>query len=79
MSEISQVMVETALKNYIDPYLEKDLVSTKAIKSIAIEGGHITVSIQLGYPCAGMREEMAANIKKTLSSLKGAGEIKIDL
>ena len=34
MADVSQTQVEEALKTFIDPYLETDLVSAKAIKDI---------------------------------------------
>ena len=37
MADVSQTQVEDALKTYIDPYLETDLVSAKAIKNIKID------------------------------------------
>ena len=56
MAEVSQLQVETALKEVIDPYLEKDLVSAKAVKNIAVNGGSVTVDIVLGYPAKGSRD-----------------------
>ena len=33
MADVAQSQIEEALKTYIDPYLEKDLVSSKTVKS----------------------------------------------
>ncbi len=61
---VSQLQVETALKEVIDPYLEKDLVSTKAVKNIAVEGDNVTVDVQLGYPASGWKDGLAAKLKE---------------
>jgi ATP-binding protein involved in chromosome partitioning len=61
---VSQLQVETALKEVIDPYLEKDLVSIKAVKNIAVEGDNVTVDVQLGYPASGWKDGLAAKLKE---------------
>ena len=38
MAEVTQSQVEEKLASYVDPYLEKDLVSSKCIKDISIDG-----------------------------------------
>ena len=53
MAEISQLQVETALKEVIDPYLEQDLVTAKAVKGIVVDGDTVSVDIVLGYPAKG--------------------------
>ncbi|MDX5333226.1 MAG: iron-sulfur cluster assembly protein, partial [Gammaproteobacteria bacterium] len=45
MADVSQLQVETALRELDDPYLEKDLVSAGAVKNIAVEGGKVAVQI----------------------------------
>jgi len=50
MASVSQLQVETALKEFIDPYLEKDLVSSKCVKNIAIDGDKVAVDVVLGFP-----------------------------
>ncbi|MDH5513420.1 MAG: iron-sulfur cluster assembly protein, partial [Gammaproteobacteria bacterium] len=50
MADVSQQQVETALKEVIDPYLEQDLVTAKAVKKITVDGGKVTVDVELGYP-----------------------------
>ena len=69
MADVTQQAVEEKIKTYIDPYLEKDLVSSKAIKDIKIDGGKVSVSIVLGYPANGFKQELAAKLKETISTL----------
>ncbi len=66
MAELTQLQVETALKEVIDPYLEKDLVSAKAVKNITVRGGAATVDIELGYPAKGSRDALAAKLKEKI-------------
>ena len=78
MAEVSQLQVETALKEVIDPYLEKDLVSAKAVKNIAVSGGKVTVDIVLGYPAKGSRDALAAKLKEKVVAA-GAKDVTINI
>ncbi len=71
MAEVSQLQVETALKEVIDPYLEKDLVSAKAVKNIAVSGDKVTVDVVLGYPAKGSRDALAAKLKEKVVAAGG--------
>jgi len=66
MAELTQLQVETALKEVVDPYLEKDLVSAKAVKHIAVRDGAATVDIELGYPAKGSKDALAAKLKEKI-------------
>ena len=41
MANVAQSQIEEALKTYIDPYLEADLVSSKTVKNIAVDGDKV--------------------------------------
>ena len=53
MAEVTRTDVETAISNYVDPYLEQDLTSAKAVKDITIDADQIVVKIVLGFPAQG--------------------------
>ena len=42
--------VRDALSTVIDPNTGKDLVSSKSAKNIRVDGGNVTLDIELGYP-----------------------------
>ncbi|MEE4379970.1 MAG: iron-sulfur cluster carrier protein ApbC [Candidatus Competibacteraceae bacterium] len=77
MTEISQLQVETAIKEYIDPYMEKDLVSTKSVKTIDISGDAVAVTVELGFPAAGYRDALAAELKSRIAALAGVGNVTV--
>ena len=56
MTAVSRADVETALKGYVDPYLEQDLVTAKCIKNIQIGADRIEIDVELGFPAAGYRD-----------------------
>ncbi len=71
--------VETAIKEYIDPYLQKDLVSAKAVKNIEIEDGTVTISVNLGYPSKGYNEILSNELKNKISVLDGVSAVNINI
>ncbi len=79
MAEVSQLQVETALKAVIDPYLEKDLVSAKAVKNIAVSGDKVSVDVVLGYPAKGSRDALAAKLKEKVAAIPGVKDVTINI
>jgi len=71
MSNVTQPLVEKALKEYIDPYMEKDLVSAGCIKNIAIDGDKVKVEVVLGFPAQGYQDELAAKLKAKVAAVEG--------
>ncbi|MGD8569838.1 MAG: iron-sulfur cluster carrier protein ApbC [Gammaproteobacteria bacterium] len=79
MSSISRDQVESAIQQYIDPYLESDLVTAKSIKNIAVEDGKVTVEVVLGYPAKGYYDELTAKLKENISALDGVSDVSINV
>ncbi len=79
MSGVSQLQVETALKEYTDPYLASDLVSAKAVKNIAVEDGRVRVDIVLGYPAQGYVAQMQKVLQEKIGAINGVNEVVVDI
>ncbi|OGI43571.1 MAG: ATPase [Candidatus Muproteobacteria bacterium RBG_16_65_31] len=75
---VSQLQVETALKEVVDPYLEKDLVSAKSVKNIAVDGDKVAVNVVLGYPAKGSKDALAAKLKEKVAAL-GVKDVAINI
>ena len=75
----TQAAVETAIKDYIDPYLEKDLVTAMAVKDIAVDGDKASVKIVLGYPAAGHVASVTADITKMVEAVDGIASADVDV
>ncbi|HEB59890.1 MAG TPA: iron-sulfur cluster carrier protein ApbC [Gammaproteobacteria bacterium] len=79
MADVTPTQVEEALKGYIDPYLEKDLVSAGVIKDIKVDGDKVNVKVVLGYPAAGYVNEMAAKLKEKAEGVEGINSAGISI
>ncbi|MGD8630926.1 MAG: iron-sulfur cluster carrier protein ApbC [Gammaproteobacteria bacterium] len=79
MSDVTQAQVEEKLATYIDPYLERDLVSTKSVKEIAVDGDTATVKVVLGFPAGGYLPELAEKLKALVESIDGISTANIEV
>ena len=79
MADVSQLQVETALKEVIDPYLEQDLVTAKCVKNIKVDGGNVAVDIVLGYPAKGSQGDLAAKLKEKVAAIAGVAGATINI
>ena len=79
MAEVTQQQIETKLKEYIDPYMDKDLVSTKSVRNIMIEGDQVVVDVVLGFPAAGYKDGLAAKLKEMVESVAGVAKARVNI
>jgi len=77
MADVSPTQIEEAIKGYTDPYLEKDLVSAKAVKDIKIDGNKAIVDVVLGYPAEGYKAELAEQLKEKITAVEGIDDAEI--
>ena len=47
---ISELQVQTALKEITDPNTGKDFIATKSARNIKVSGSDVSLDIELGYP-----------------------------
>ena len=74
-----QKEIENKLGQYRDPYLEKDLLSAKAIKQVNVNQNRIEIEIVLGYPFVSLKSQMSADLTRLIEPLAGARSIDITL
>ena len=79
MADVTQAQVEAALKEMVDPYLNKDLISAKAIKNIAIDGGKVSIDVELGFPAKGYHEKLTNGIKEAVSAVSGVASVSVNM
>ena len=79
MSGISRENVESAIKQYIDPWLEQDLVSAKCVKKIDIDGDKVTVDVVLGFPAKGYVDELKNKLTALITALDGVASATVNV
>ena len=72
--------IENALQQWIDPYLQTDLVSAECLRRIRVDQSIATVELELGYPAAGLREEMANALRQQINTcVPELDQVNIDI
>lgn len=79
MTDVTQSQVEQALASYIDPNNDKDLVTTKALKKVVVDGGNVTIDVVLGYPAKGFHDTLAGQLDDIVRQLDGVGEVAVNV
>ncbi len=79
MADVSQLQVETALKEVVDPYLEQDVVAAKSVKKITVDGGKVTVDVVLGFPAKGYWATLAAKLKEKVAAIPDVKEVTVNV
>lgn len=79
MSSVTPQQVEEKIKEYIDPYLEQDLVAAKAVKNVKVDGDKVTVDVVLGYPSDGFKAELASKLQERVESLEGVSSASFNV
>jgi len=76
---IAQSQIEEALKTYIDPYLEADLVSTKTVKNIAVDGDNVSIDLLYGFPVKGYINELTDKLTEKVKAVDGVANVTINV
>ena len=76
---ISELQVQTALKEAIDPNTKKDVVTSKAVRNIKIDGNNVSLDIILGYPAKSVLAEIKTLVTNKLKTIPGIGTVNVDV
>jgi ATP-binding protein involved in chromosome partitioning len=68
-----------ALRTVIDPNTGKDLVSTKALKNLQIEGGDVSFDVELGYPARSQLPLLRKELVAAARSVPGVDNVSANL
>jgi len=79
MAEVTQEIIEEALKGYTEPHMETDLVSAKCVKGIDIDGDKVKVAVVLGFPAKGVQDEIANAVKTAVEGVDGVAACEVDV
>ncbi|HJW01760.1 MAG TPA: iron-sulfur cluster carrier protein ApbC [Azospira sp.] len=76
---VSVETVQAALKALVDPNTQKDFVSSKAARNIKVEGGDVTLDIELGYPAKTQIDGIRRDVIACLKAIPGVGNVSVNV
>lgn len=71
--------IKAALAKVTDPNTNKDLITTKSVKNIKIEGVDVSLDVELGYPAKSQFEMIRAAVVAAIATLPGAGKATVNV
>lgn len=71
--------VQAALSGLIDPNTQKDFVSTRSAKNIKIDGGNVSLDIELGYPAQTQLALIQSIVGKGLQAVPGVEGVSVNV
>jgi ATP-binding protein involved in chromosome partitioning len=72
---VTSEQVQQALKSVIDPNTGRDFLATKSAKNIRVDGGDISLDIELGYPAKSQIDSLRRAVIEALQAVPGAGKV----
>ncbi len=71
--------IRDALSRVIDPNTGKDLVSSKSARNIQLEGGKVSVDVELGYPANSQTELIRQLVADAVGTLPDVGAVHVNV
>jgi ATP-binding protein involved in chromosome partitioning len=68
---LSEQDVTNALKTVVDPLTGQDFVSSKSVKNLRIDGGAVTLEVELGYPAKSLWASFEQQLQLVLGQVPG--------
>lgn len=75
----SESEVIKALASVMDPELGRDIVSLGFVKHARVEGGRVSLEIELTTPACPMRDRIKSEIESAVGKLPGVQEVKVNM
>lgn len=79
MTEVSRSQVEAALQAYNLPHLNKNPLVAGAVESLSVEGGMVSLSLQLGFPVATIKAQIQKQLVGLISALDGVTNVSVEI
>jgi ATP-binding protein involved in chromosome partitioning len=76
---ITELNIQNALKELLDPNTGKDFVASKSAKNIQITGSDVSVDIVLGYPAKSVMADVQALVVNHLKKLADVENVTVNI
>jgi ATP-binding protein involved in chromosome partitioning len=76
---LTEAALQEALKAVVDPNTGRDLVSTKLVRNLKIEGGDVSFEVELGYPAKSQVPALRKALIAAARTLPGVENVSIQI
>ncbi len=78
MASVDKTAVEKVLSAHTDKYTGRTLGADKVVRDVLIEGGEVSVKLQMGYPCQGYLPELVDELTDLAKSVDGVTDMYVE-
>ncbi len=75
----SQFDIENTVARLIDPHTERDLGTSKVVKTVSVADNEARIKIILGYPAKSYHQKLISEIKQQLLTLDGIESVHVEI
>lgn len=79
MSAVTREAVEACLRQFTDPHLDQDPVSAGCLREVDIQGGRVSVRLELGYAAGLFKNGWAQMLQMALENLDAVDSARVQV
>ena len=76
---LNESALQEALKKVVDPNTGRDLVSTKQLRNLKVEGGEVSFEVELGYPAKSQVPALRKALIAAARTVDGVDNVSIQM
>ncbi len=76
---VTEKEILSALSQVQDPDLHKDIVSLGFVKDVKIDGGKVSLKVELTTPACPVKEQLKTECETRIKALSGVTEVKVEM
>lgn len=76
---VSELEVQVALKELVDPNTQKDFISTKSARNIKVEGGKVSLDVVLPYPAKTVVDSIKQAVEDKIKRIPGVESVEANV
>ncbi|MGI4785459.1 MAG: P-loop NTPase, partial [Janthinobacterium lividum] len=71
--------ITEALRGVVDPNTERDLVSSKSVRNVRVDGGEVSLDVELGYPAKSQFDVIRKLVIGALRQVQGVENVSVQV
>jgi Mrp family chromosome partitioning ATPase len=79
MLSVTVEQITEALRGVVDPNTERDLVSSKSVRNIHVDGGEVSLDVELGYPAKSQFDTIRKLVIGALRQVQGVENVSVQV
>ena len=76
---ITENQVLDACRKVMDPDLHRDIVTLGFVKNVQIEGGTVSLTVELTTPACPVKEQLKAQVEENILAIEGASVVEVEM